>query len=117
MVQLHGGTVQAYSAGTGQGSTFVVTLPALAGAVTMPEPVQHAPRAQGSERILVIEDNADAAESLAMVLRLSGYEVDVAADGPSGLALAAQLQPRVVSAGMAPPATLPEPGPPGSTST
>lgn len=96
MVQLHGGTVQAYSAGPGQGSTFVVALPALARAVTMPEPVQHAPCAQSSERILVIEDNADAAESLAMVLRLSGYEVDVAADGPSGLALAAQLQPRVV---------------------
>jgi signal transduction histidine kinase/ActR/RegA family two-component response regulator len=96
MVQLHGGTVQAYSAGTGQGSTFVVTLPALAQTELAAQPIQEPSHAQGAERILVIEDNADQAESLAMVLRLSGYEVETAPDGPSGLAMAAQLQPRVV---------------------
>lgn len=96
MVQLHGGTVQAYSAGIGQGSTFVVSLPVLAHAEITAQPIEESPRAQGCERILVIEDNADAAESLAMVLRMSGYEVDVAADGLSGLAMAEQLRPGVV---------------------
>ncbi len=96
MVQLHGGTVQAYSDGTDQGSTFVVTLPALANTGIAAEPVQEQPQAQGTERVLVIEDNADTAESLAMVLRLSGYEVEIAPDGPSGLDMAARLHPRVV---------------------
>ncbi len=96
MAQLHGGTVQAFSAGAGQGSTFVVSLPALAHTELTAQPIQEPPHAQGTERVLVIEDNADAAETLAMVLRLSGYEVETAPDGPSGLAMAAQLQPRVV---------------------
>jgi len=96
LAQLHGGSVQAHSAGTGQGSTFVLSLPVLACIELTAKPVDQPQQAQGAERILVIEDNADAAESLAMVLRLSGYEVDIAPDGPSGLALAEQLKPRVV---------------------
>jgi len=88
--------VQAYSAGIGKSSTFTVTLPLLANTEIPGEPVQELPQAQGTERVLVIEDNADAAETLAMVLRLSGFEVITAPDGPSGLDLAAQLQPRVV---------------------
>ncbi len=96
MARLHGGTVQAYSAGIGKGSTFVVTLPALAHAEMTDETVQAPPQAQGTECVLVIDDNVDAAESLAMVLRLSGYEVEIAPDGPSGLTMAARLQPRVL---------------------
>ncbi len=88
--------MQAYSAGIGKGSTFMVTLPLLANTEIPDEPVQGPPQAQGTERVLVIEDNADTAESLAMVLRLSGYEVEIAPDGLSGLAMAARLQPRVV---------------------
>jgi signal transduction histidine kinase/CheY-like chemotaxis protein len=96
MVELHGGTVEARSAGLGQGSEFVVSLPRL---------MQVEPRAQiaaatvsppMAARIVVIEDNVDAADTLAMLLRLSGHEVDVAFDGPSGLDLIEQRQPRIV---------------------
>lgn len=97
LAELHGGTVRAYSAGLGQGSEFIVTLP-------VPEPTgteQSAaedgglPRT-GSRRLLVVDDNRDAADTIAEVLRLMGYEVAVAYDGVEGVARAQAVRPDVV---------------------
>ncbi len=83
LVEMHGGTVEATSTGLGQGSEFVVRLPVLAGssaAVPQASPgVQ--PAATVPRRILVVDDNRDSAETLAMLLTLMGHEVDTAYDG------------------------------------
>ncbi|MEO8654765.1 MAG: ATP-binding protein, partial [Ramlibacter sp.] len=96
MVELHGGTVEARSAGLGQGSEFVVSLPRQ----TPVEPKAQIAAARASPprtaRIVVVEDNVDAADTLATLLRLSGHRVDVALDGPSGLDLIVQLRPQIV---------------------
>ena len=96
MVELHGGTVEARSAGLGQGSEFVVSLPRQVPV----EPKAQVAAARASPprtaRIVVVEDNVDAADTLATLLRLSGHRVDVALDGPSGLELIVQLRPQIV---------------------
>jgi PAS domain S-box-containing protein len=94
LVELQGGEVSASSAGLGKGSELEVSLPLdSAGAHG-----EHAPRsaAPGRRRILVIEDNVDAAESLRDLLAMEGHQVFVAYDGPSGLLRAHELQPQVV---------------------
>jgi PAS domain S-box-containing protein len=97
ITERHGGTVAAHSGGPGQGSEFVVRLPLLregdgrgaAGATGEPG----AAAAHQPLRLLVVDDNADAADSLAMLLRLHGHRVAVAHDGPTGLARAAAEPP------------------------
>lgn len=88
LVKMHQGTVRAESPGLGQGSTFTVMLPA-AGAGA-PMPVVTATRAptmaRAAGRILVVDDNADAAETLAVLLGRAGYDVQSHADGPEALA-------------------------------
>jgi PAS domain S-box-containing protein len=102
LVRLHGGTVEALSDGPGAGSEFVVRLPALEGVVVpLPRASAAAPpgRRQGqgpAGRVLVVEDNRDAAESLARLLRAAGHEVRTAYDGPAALAEARAFQPQVV---------------------
>jgi PAS domain S-box-containing protein len=96
LVELHGGSIEARSRGVGFGSEFIVRLP-----FTPPE----APQAgitvtrealpPSARRVLIADDNRDAAESLAMLLRMDGHEVTVAYDGPQALALLAQAQPDV----------------------
>ncbi|BDB29276.1 response regulator (plasmid) [Cupriavidus sp. P-10] len=98
LVELHHGTVQASSGGPGRGSTFVVRFPALSHAITQQDAtkdVEAVPQA-APKRILVVDDNADAAESTAMVLRLDGHEVKIASDGPSALQSAAEFHPEVI---------------------
>ena len=92
LVQLHSGTVEAHSAGAEQGSEFVVRLPADAStrAVLAKEPVS---RAAPRRRVLVIDDNLDAATALRLLLENEGHEVKVANDGVSGLALARKYRP------------------------
>jgi len=85
-VALHGGTVAAASEGPGQGSEFVVRLPALATAeLPAAPPAESAAHAHGGKRILVVDDNEDAGEMLAELLRSMGHEVQVAPDGPTAL--------------------------------
>jgi PAS domain S-box-containing protein len=98
LVELHGGGVTAHSAGPGQGSEFVVRLPlAPAAPATESASSSGAPvRAGPSRRVLVVDDNIDAAESMALLLRLSGHEVRVVYDGPSALAEARAHRPEVV---------------------
>ena len=89
LVELHGGTVSAASGGENQGSTFVVRLPlAEADALSNTGPAQtqlSAPAGRGG-RVLVVDDNFDAAETLALLLRSAGYDVRTAGDAESALA-------------------------------
>jgi signal transduction histidine kinase/CheY-like chemotaxis protein len=101
LVELHGGTVEARSAGTGQGSEFVVRLPVARGAdaprpEAPPQSAQPPPPPRELQRLLVVDDNADVASGLAEVLKLLGYDVQIASDGPSALRLQASYQPDLV---------------------
>ena len=99
MIELHGGCVQATSAGLGHGTMFVVRLPLLVKRDAGAPPAQDRPsRAVTAQvrRILLVDDNRDAANSMAILLRLSGHEVRTAYDGQSALALARFQVPEVV---------------------
>jgi PAS domain S-box-containing protein len=95
LVELHGGRVHAFSAGRGRGSTFTVRLPLRRGA-DQPQDAGagRAASAPGRQlRVLVVDDNCDAAESLVALLAALGHETRMAHDGPSGLAAARELKP------------------------
>ncbi len=111
LVELHGGSVQAFSAGPDQGSEFVVRLPVLPrfqarSPARSPArfPARSASKggatrkrsASARRRVLVVEDNADAAMSLALLLQFEGHEVRMAHDGPAALELARTFGPEVV---------------------
>jgi two-component system CheB/CheR fusion protein len=95
LVEMQGGTVAARSDGPGKGSEFVVSLPVASPA--WPGPPARPELGIGSgARILVVEDNADAAETLAEWLRMLGYHVTVAHDGDGALREAATTSPDIV---------------------
>lgn len=99
IVELHGGTVEAVSAGPGLGSEFIVRMPVMADK----PPAEMAPslaNARAAEtlvyRVLVVDDNEDAATSLALLLELQGHQVRTAHDGPAALRAAAEFRPHAV---------------------
>lgn len=97
LVELHGGRVNAQSEGVGKGSAFTIRLPLAAGAqqpdgIESPGIVQ----AEHALRVLVVDDNRDAAESLAMVLRLSGHHAETAFSGTEALQVAPDFDPDLV---------------------
>lgn len=96
LVVLHGGRVEAHSEGPGLGSEFVVFLPCLAEApaASAPRPDVQSRGARGL-KVLVVDDNVDAAQMLATLLEMNGYEVEVAYDGRGALANAMQAPPDV----------------------
>jgi signal transduction histidine kinase len=96
LVSLHGGTVEARSKGFKHGSEFIVTLPIQDESAQAHAPLRRESGRETPRRIVVIDDNQDAAESLAMLLRLKGHDVQIAYDGPSGLALALGTAPECV---------------------
>jgi PAS domain S-box-containing protein len=98
VVDLHGGRVEARSDGPGRGSEFIVTLPVGAGklAQTDAEVDQEVPLAGGGLRVLVVDDNRDAADSCSTLLELSGHSVKAAYTGREALAIAAKIRPHVV---------------------
>jgi PAS domain S-box-containing protein len=101
LVELHGGHITAYSEGLGKGSEFTVRVPALppsrAAAKAVPERWEVSPTPHGTRRrILVVDDNVDAGESLAMLLRLVGQDVQLVHDGPSALEAAQAQRPDLV---------------------
>jgi len=101
LVQMHGGTVEANSIGLEQGSEFIVRIPST-GRPGVPLETERAdrdaryPAVSQDLRILVVDDNRDSANSLAMLLRLQGYETLTAYDGPSALQVVADTRPQVV---------------------
>jgi signal transduction histidine kinase len=100
LVKLHGGTIEALSAGSGLGSEFVVRLPranepaALTEPVAAPEKV--AAFGASGVRVLIVDDNVDAATSLSYVLALAGYHTAIAHDGKRALEVAETLRPAIV---------------------
>jgi len=93
LTEMHGGSVQALSEGPGKGTCFIVRLPRTepaAQAATRPAPMLVRPL-----RILVADDNRDAADSLAAVLRISGNDVRVAGDGEEAVAQALEFRPHI----------------------
>jgi PAS domain S-box-containing protein len=97
LVALHGGTVEAASDGPGQGSTFTIRLPRSGVLSQKRQPSSAAPawRAPVGPRckVLVADDNGDAAQTLALILKMSGYDVHLAISGREALAVAKREQP------------------------
>ncbi|HEV3263102.1 MAG TPA: MASE1 domain-containing protein [Gemmataceae bacterium] len=104
LVEMHGGSVKASSDGPGRGSEFVVRLPVAAhheavgpgDATVASSDGRPSPSAGPRRRVLVVDDNVDAAQSLASLLRLEGHHVQVAHDGPRALEAAQAQRPEVV---------------------
>ena len=99
LLQLHGGRIEAHSAGLGHGSVFVVRLPVVAAASGDPGAEQRPPvppaKPAVRRRVLIVDDNADSAQSLAVLVRNWGHEVAVARDALEALAHAQTLEPDV----------------------
>ena len=99
LVEMHGGSVRAFSEGPGRGSEFVVRLPVL---IVEPrksqpaEPTGNEPPAPTARRVLVVDDNPDSAASLAMLLKLAGNETCTAHDGLEAMKTAETFRPDVV---------------------
>jgi PAS domain S-box-containing protein len=98
LVKLHGGSIEAMSAGPGQGSELVLHLPlAAAPAQVYSSGLRPAEaRPAGPRRVLVVDDNRDAAESLEILLQLWGHQARSANDGPEALALVADFHPEII---------------------
>jgi signal transduction histidine kinase len=100
LVRLHGGSIEAHSRGPGLGSQFVIRLPRVKEVAALTEPVA-APekvKALGAAgvRVLIVDDNVDAATSLSYVLALAGYDTAVAHDGNRALEVAETMRPAIV---------------------
>jgi CheY-like chemotaxis protein len=98
LVELHGGAVEARSGGLGKDSEFVVRLPGESASAGPEQERQGRSTAKPSTRhkVLVVDDNADAAESLAMVLELAGQDVRTVYDGPGALVEAGAFRPDII---------------------
>jgi len=95
LIEMQGGSIGAASGGPDKGATFTITLPIDAAGPTETQP----PRAsieRAIHRVLIIEDNVDAADSLHELLELDGYDVEVAYTGPEGIEKARAFRPEVV---------------------
>jgi signal transduction histidine kinase/ActR/RegA family two-component response regulator len=96
LVALHHGTIEALSEGPGHGSEFRVRLPAGATRAEDSVTVTNEPPIPSKRKMLVVDDNRDAASSLAMFLQLSGHDVRVAHDGETAIELAGEFRPQTI---------------------
>ena len=101
LIELHGGAITAFSEGLGRGSVFRIQLPLLyQSAVDIAPTVEtsrrESPASATSRRVLIIDDNADSATSLAWLLNQQGYTVETAFDGEEGLKAARQFKPDIL---------------------
>jgi signal transduction histidine kinase/ActR/RegA family two-component response regulator len=95
--EMHGGIVEAYSAGPGMGSEFAIRLPVLSSAIRDAVPATAAKGADGRKmQVLVVDDNQDAADSLAALLEIDGFDAHAVYDGASAIQLAAELAPDMI---------------------
>ncbi len=96
LVHLHGGTVRASSDGAGRGATFIVRLPAVAAATPMAgDGTETEQLREGNGRVLIVDDNADAAQALELLLRNAGYDVRTAADADRALEIITTFTPHL----------------------
>ncbi|HEX7812223.1 MAG TPA: response regulator [Burkholderiales bacterium] len=98
LVEKHGGTVEVHSDGPGKGSEFIVGLPVLPGKPAVAAAAGNAKKldAPSALRVLLVDDNSDANETMATLLALCGQDVRTAMDGPSALQIAAEFKPQLV---------------------
>ncbi len=99
LVEMHGGTVTAHSEGLGHGSEFAIRIPVVAADAETLEPASVPEtniRVAGSLRILVVDDNVDSAESLALLLQFSGHHTAMAHDGQQAVETASSFEPDVI---------------------
>jgi signal transduction histidine kinase len=101
LVEMHGGRIEAFSEGSGKGSEFTIRLPRSMAEVAaepqrQPAAVDHARRDGKQLRVLVVDDSVDSAESMAIILEMSGHDVRKAHNGPDALRAAADYRPDVV---------------------
>jgi two-component system CheB/CheR fusion protein len=96
LVEMHGGSVEAHSAGIGQGSEFVLRLPLREASELAPGPTASEPAPSAPRRILVVDDNRDAAESLALLLGITGNQTQTASDGFEAVEAARKFKPDLV---------------------
>ncbi|MES2661390.1 MAG: PAS domain S-box protein [Verrucomicrobiota bacterium] len=96
LVKLHGGTIEAHSGGFDQGAEFIVRLPLISLTVAPSSPEQKISDKAKSLRMLIVDDNHDAAETMAMLQRLHGHDTRTAHTGPAAVTLAAEFIPEVV---------------------
>ncbi len=96
LVTMHGGSIEARSEGLGRGSEFIVHLPVLEGSVPPPPPTGPLGRPAKPLRILIVDDNVDAAESMAMLQQIRGHETRTVHTGPDAVRVASEFLPEVV---------------------
>lgn len=102
LVELHGGSVGVTSDGLGKGSTFEITLPrqasgaAVASCNKTPTTAHNLPLTQQAKKILIVDDNADAADMLAELLTLTGHSVRTAYTGKQAIAVAGEFEPDII---------------------
>ena len=96
LVEMHGGTISAFSEGLGQGSEFVVRLPTTAAPAAQQESTASELPKPSNRRILIVDDNEDSALSLAMLFEITGDETQTAHDGLAAVEAAAEFRPDVV---------------------
>jgi PAS domain S-box-containing protein len=96
LAEMHGGSIEAKSAGEGRGSEFVVRLPVLSKPSVVTQSVRSAPASPPDRRILIVDDNIDSADSLAMLLEITGNKTYVAHDGVEAVEAIEKHRPEVV---------------------
>ena len=96
LAEMHGGSIEARSAGEGQGSEFIVRLPVLSKASVAAQPEPAAAEPSPERRILIVDDNVDAADSLAMLLEITGNKTYMAHDGVEAVEAIEEHRPEVV---------------------
>ena len=96
LVQMHDGTVRAFSEGPGRGARFTVRLPLAEGPVTPDVTAAPVAARKRGQRVLVVDDNTDAAASLALLLEMEDYEVCTAVDGEEAIEQARIFQPQII---------------------
>jgi CheY-like chemotaxis protein len=96
LVELHGGSISASSDGHGLGSTFVVRLPLLIEQQDFDEPDPVVDRPISARGVLVVDDNHDSANTMAMLLRIGGSETQIASDGKEAVEKAAEFRPDLI---------------------